>query len=453
MTVLAFLLGLALGIGFWYSRQQHLSQQLAQIFNSLPDLADDAISLPIGARMRRAIARLHHQIQQLEAELQTWQQLLEIAPVGYLQVDEDNQLLHCNQQAQQLLKIDRWQPGQVRLLLELVRSYELDQLIEQTRQTQQRQVREWVYQSTDVSSEYYYKSRSGRAAQSLSLRAVSAPLPGGQVGVFLENQQPLVELTQASDRAFSDLTHELRTPLTSIRLVAEALQKRLQPPQSRWVEQMLQETNRLIQLVEDWLELSQLEKNPEQNLKRQPLNLQDLIFSVWETLQPLAQQKKLRLVYSESEAVCLQADRSRLMQVFLNLFDNAIKYSPLAGEVRVQVRCLALTAATRESWVQIDVIDCGSGFSETDLSYVFDRLYRGDANAKGEGTPGSPSASRREGSGLGLAITRQIILAHGGSIEAKNHPETGGAWLHIELPSSNPSNCQLGRDRPSKSSS
>jgi hypothetical protein len=65
--------------------------------------------------------------------------------VGYLQVDEENRLLWCNEQARQLLQIDRWEPGQLRLLLELVRSYELDQLIEQTRYRQQPDIREWVF--------------------------------------------------------------------------------------------------------------------------------------------------------------------------------------------------------------------------------------------------------------------------------------------------------------------
>ena len=85
--------------------------------------------------------------------------------------------------------------------------------------------------------------------RSLTLRTFSWPLPKGQVGVFLENRQPLVELSQNRYQWFSDLAHELRTPLTSIRLVAEALQGRLELPTRRWVDQLLNETNRLINLV------------------------------------------------------------------------------------------------------------------------------------------------------------------------------------------------------------
>jgi two-component system phosphate regulon sensor histidine kinase PhoR len=433
MIFLAFFLGLIIGIGFWYLRQRAFNQQLRKTLKSLPNRADEESSLPTAARLRQKMTRLHQQCQQLEGELQTQQQLLDNAPIGYLQVDEENRLIWCNWQARQLLKIHRWQPGQVRLLLELVRSFELDQLIEQTRDSQHSQTQEWVFHTTEVPTESQNQRLSprGHAAQSLTLKGSSCPLPQGQVGVFLENQQPLVELSQSCDRAFSDLTHELRTPLTSIRLVAEALQGRLQPPESRWVKQMLQESHRLIHLVEDWLEISRLEKNSSQHLNLQSLNLRELIISAWETLQPVAKQKEISLAYSGVRSLRLQADESRLTQVFLNLFDNAIKHSPPQAEVLVEAH-----APENEDRVHINIIDSGEGFSEADLGHVFDRLYRGDASRQqyprdSEALEALPAHS---GSGLGLSIVQQILRAHGGAIAAQNHSETGGAWLQIALP-------------------
>jgi two-component system phosphate regulon sensor histidine kinase PhoR len=373
----------------------------------------------------------------LEAQLQTGQRLLQVAPLGYLQVDEENRLLWCNEQARQLLQIDRWEPEQLRLLLELVRSYELDQLIERTRHRQQPDICEWVFHPPCLDGAVMGGVRS------LTLRASSWSLPQGQVGVFLENRQPLVELAQSRNQWFSDLAHELRTPLTSIRLVAEALQGRLNPPELRWVEKLLYETNRLIDLVQDWLELSNLEKNPSESLTYQPVELRSLIYSAWQILEPLAQLHRLTLDYCGPDTLWVRADAARLTQVFLNLFDNSIKHSPSQKTIRVEVTCLENQysngdATTEPCSIQIDVIDAGSGFSESDLPHVFERLYQGDTSRqRRQASHDSSQASRRSrGSGLGLSIVQQIVQAHNGSVQARNHPKTGGAWLQIKLPES-----------------
>jgi two-component system phosphate regulon sensor histidine kinase PhoR len=86
--------------------------------------------------------------------------------------------------------------------------------------------------------------------------------------------------------------------------------------------------------------------------------------------------------------------------------------------------------------IQIDIIDSGTGFSESDLPHVFERLYRGDASRQRQPVTSKSSVAlaRSSGSGLGLSIVQQIIQAHNGTIKASNHPETGGAWLQIKLP-------------------
>jgi two-component system phosphate regulon sensor histidine kinase PhoR len=440
MTVtllLTFITGLTIGLLISYCQKRSSQKKLRQLLKELSNQHPDNIALPLSHRLRREMLRIQGHADQLQQQLNVWQDLVDAAPIGYIEVDEENQLLWCNQQARQLLRLDRWQPGQVRLLLELVRSYELDQLIEQTRSTQQPQVQEWVFHTTAISPETTSQSSHQTFTISIALKGSSYPLPENRVGVFLENQQPLVELSQRSDRLFSDLTHELRTPLTSIRLVAEALQTRLQPPESRWVEQMLQEANRLIRLIEDWLEISQLEKQPQQNLKTEFFNLESLITTAWQTLKPLADQKQVELIYQAEYSVSITADHSRLTQVFLNLFDNAIKYSPPQSSIRVNIVSLPSHRINQpEDWVQINVIDQGQGLSKTDILRLFDRLYRGRevSSQQSDSADHSTAGFQSSGTGLGLSITRQIILAHGGRIQAKNHPDTGGAWLQIELP-------------------
>ncbi|MEH1831358.1 MAG: ATP-binding protein [Nostoc sp.] len=426
MLLLGFFLGLAVGIGFWVWQQVQLNRYLGRLLRPLTSHSYNMRLLLIPG-LRQEIAMVKQQRQDLQQSLQTYQDVLDFAPVGYLQVDEENQLLWCNQQAQEILYLQKWQPEQVRLLLELVRSYELDHLIEQTRDLQKPQTGEWVFHpSCDNAAEM-------PTIKSLALRASSLPLPNGQVGVFLENRQPLLDINQIRDRSFSDLAHELRTPLTSIRLVVETLQNRLEPPLNRWVNRLMQEVDRLINLVQSWLELTQMEANPHMQLQAKAVELRSLIASVWETLEPLAQRQHLSLAYSGPETLWIKADKARIYQVFLNLLDNSIKYSLPGTSIHVETKILLTKDNDGASPIlEINLIDSGVGFSEVDLPHVFERFYRGD-KARTHSPQDDNSIGAIIGNGLGLAIVEQILLAHGGSIKAMNHPETGGAWMQLQF--------------------
>ena len=354
-------------------------------------------------------------------------------PIGYVQVDNENHPLIFNRQARSLLKVSDWDPGGDRLFLEVVRSYELDLLIQQTRNYQRSSYQEWQFfpQAADAAQ------ISSQNPQ--TLRAYGLPLADGDVGIFLEDRQMLVELSQSRDRWMSDLAHELRTPLTSIQLVVETLVDRLEGPMKGWVERLLPETQRLVTLVQDWLELSHLEN--QETLTTEPLHLQGLIESVWQTLEPLAVQKQVTFHYREletdGEPFWVEGDSSRLYRVFLNVLDNAIRYSPPGGTIHVQAqRCADLNQGDR---VQLEIVDEGEGFASADLPHIFERLYRGDpgrGRSPDAGITGEVMTST--GSGLGLAIVQQIILAHQGTIEASNHPQTGGGVLNPELTSGHP---------------
>ncbi|WP_019506249.1 cell wall metabolism sensor histidine kinase WalK [Pleurocapsa sp. PCC 7319] len=438
MAALYFFLGLAVGLGIFAGQQYRFKKQLKKTLRSYGTNIDEEIALPLHSLIRRELLDLDRQRQQLKKDKRNWQELIEKAPIGYLQVDAENQLLGCNQTAKDLLRIDSRRSLKIRLLLEVVRSYDLDSLIEETRRTQHPQSKEWVYyftrytlpqdQKQDLDTQ---KLASRQTVESIALKGYGFPLSNRQVGIFLEDRQTLVELAQSRDRTFSDLTHELRTPLTSISLVAENLLRRLQDPERRWVEQMSQEINRLIELVQEWLDLTQLQAAPERALNYKTIQLHELINSVWQTLEPIANRKQVTLTYKGDQNLTISADRSRLIQVFLNLLDNAIKHTPPQKEILVQVLPYKSADSTLEQ-LKIDVIDSGAGFNASDLPYIFERLYRGDKSRKREQKNNSlPSA---DGSGLGLAIVEQIIQAHGGTISAKNHPQVGGAWLEVLLP-------------------
>ena len=426
MLFLGFLLGLVVGLGFWVWQQVHLNWYVKRLLQPLNSRSYETnnIKLLLRPRLRQDVFMVNKQRQDLQQSLSMYKELLDFAPVGYLQVDEENQLLWCNQQAREILYLQRWQPGQVRLLLELVRSYELDQLIEQTRDWQKPQVQEWVFHPACEDA------REMTAVKSMLLRASSLPLTTGQVGVFLENCQSVLDMKQERDRSFSDLAHELRTPLTAIRLVVETLQTRLEPPLDRWVNRLMQEVDRLINLVQSWLELTQMENNPTMQLNLEMVEMRSLILSAWETLEPIAQRQSLSINYTGLENIYIQADKFQLYQVFVNLLDNSIKYSPAETTIDIETNIIS---TDNGQMLEINIIDSGIGFAVADLPHVFERFYRGDKARYRSPLNEVNSTTGIAGSGLGLAIVQQIIIAHNGAIKAMNHPETGGAWVQLQF--------------------
>jgi two-component system, OmpR family, phosphate regulon sensor histidine kinase PhoR len=410
----------ASGCYFW--RENHVKRQLRQILAVMEtDAYHEDISLPMVSQLRRRAMIGHQQQQHLQQQLFGWQSLLEEAPIGYLQLDAGNQVLWCNQKAQQLLQIQKWHSEQAKLLLELVRSYELDQLIEKARSSQVAQELVW---------QFHVGYHDAANSQSIWLKANSIPLHDGAIGIFIESRQDQVDAARSQERWLGDLAHEIRTPLTAIYLLAETLQPKVSPDLTRWADRILKETNRSIDLIQHFSELSRLETASTQHLRLVEIDLVRLIEDVWHTLAPIAGQRQIQFVYTGLPQLVLEIDTARFTQVLINLFDNSIKYCPDRGHIWIDIHLLA---ADR---VEIDLYDDGVGFTHSDLPYVFDRLYRGDVSRQRPPTSNSNLNSQTTGSGLGLAIVRQIILAHQGTIVAKNHPTTGGAWFQITLPGS-----------------
>jgi two-component system, OmpR family, phosphate regulon sensor histidine kinase PhoR len=429
MNTISFGLGLLIGMGFWFWQRYLMDRKLKQMLNFMPN-NEPEIPLSLVSSLRRNILFIQEEKELLNNDLNHWKSLLENCPLGYLEVDGDNQLIYCNHQARDLLNIQRWQAEDLRLLLEVVRSYELDQIIEKTRNLQQPQQQEWIF--------YPSHDHFNTVKRSLILQAKTLPLENDKIGVYLENKQQFADLVQSKEQLISDLAHELKTPLTSIKLVAETLQSRLQhQKEGQWLEKMLQEINRLINLVKDSLELNQITNNPQENLKFTLVEIKDLILSAWLTLEPLADQKQLTIEYEGEDNLQIQGDSDRLIQVFVNILHNSIKYSPEQTTIKIETKIFA-PIEKNQSILEIKIIDQGQGFNPTDLPHIFERLYRGDSSRTRQIienqlqlTTGNHVTS---GNGLGLAIVKQIIITHGGKITANNHPETGGAIIKIELP-------------------
>lgn len=349
-------------------------------------------------------------------EREFWETIVELAPIGYIQVDHDNRLVVCNQKAAMMMGIANIQQGLLRkpFLLQLIRSYELDYLVEKTRVANLGSQVDWVFHPA-IPDPVDPIPQQGRP-----IRAHSISMEKGRVGIFLEDRQEAIAIVQQRDRWTSDIAHELKTPLTSIRLVAETIEPRVDPSAKIWIERLLREIERITNLVKDLLDLGQMDVGVAPTLELSEVNLAELVRAVWLTLEPIASRKQVSLKYTGDEQLTVQLDESRIYRLLLNLLDNSIKHSPVQQSITIKTSVL-------DSSILIETIDAGDGFPEEALPHIFERFYRIDPSRTRSGLD-------RGGSGLGLAIANQIVQLHQGTITAQNHPETGGAWIKIALP-------------------
>ncbi|MEM9904487.1 MAG: PAS domain-containing sensor histidine kinase [Cyanobacteria bacterium P01_D01_bin.44] len=440
-----FLLGLLIGLGVLLVYRTRYDAKLKSLLGRIQSQSASVV-MPYESQIASAIATQTNQVNALNAQIDDFRQILAQAPIGYLYIDEENRLLWCNAQAQKLLAIE--QPPDFdppRLLLAVVRSYELDHLVEQTRQRQGVCQQDWTLRSISPDP----ANLSERPAY--PLRGYGVSLRDGHVGIFLENRQEAMTLAQQRDRWTSDVAHELKTPLTSIRLVGETLRSRIDPSLSRWIDRLLNEVSRLSTLVDDLLNLSQLERLDTSAQSFEDSDLVGVMHQAWQSLEPLANLNHLSFKYSGPLTLMVEINVSLMYRVFLNLLDNAIKHSPTKGVIEAKVSAADHADGEIGSpppYLLIEIIDAGCGFTQKDLPHIFDRFYRADpararltqaifersGSANVDANAAEPRRLGGGGSGLGLSIVNKIVAAHEGCVVAENHPDSQGAWLKIWLP-------------------
>lgn len=249
------------------------------------------------------------------------------------------------------------------------------------------------------------------------IRAHLAPFSadGAQPGVVITLQDITdQEKLESMRREFvANVSHELRTPLTTVKSYVETIMDEddsLEPDlRRRFLTVVNSEVDRMTRLVRDLLQLAQLDAGRVRWQKR-PLNMGALAAEVLESFQVQGDQHQLSLrLQAAPDLPPVAADRDRIEQVLTNLISNAIKFTPAGGCIQVSV------AANANHMVQTSVSDNGVGIPQEDQSRIFERFYRVDkARSRAMG-----------GTGLGLSIARQIVEAHGGSIELHSAPQEG----------------------------
>lgn len=253
-----------------------------------------------------------------------------------------------------------------------------------------------------------------------------------------EAYDKLKELDRLKSNFIATISHELRTPLTSIigysEMLDEGIAGELQPEQAEFVRTIREKGEQLLTLIMSLLDLSKLESGT-LSLIKTDLDVRATLNDVVTLLRPTALKKGVNLQVEDGEPLpALRADPNRIRQALLNLAENAVKFTPTGGEVRLSARAVqeepsdddgygfALLAPAR-TLIELRVADTGIGIPEAQRSRVFDAFYQVD------------SSSTREygGTGLGLAIVKRLIEAHDGSIRVQSNEPKGTVFV-VTLP-------------------
>ncbi len=216
-----------------------------------------------------------------------------------------------------------------------------------------------------------------------------------------------------------NVSHELRTPLTAIKGFVETMEETESDENRRYLKIIGRHTERLINIVKDLLVLSELEER-DLEPKTRPVDLGGLVENVLKTFERRVAEKGLDLELEIEPGVgTVEADAFKLDQVFINLIDNAVKYTDSG--------CVKVTISRHNGGVKIDVADTGIGIPKHQLSRVFERFYVTD----------KARSRKLGGTGLGLSIVKHIVLLHGGSIEVESEPGRGTVFT-VFLPVATP---------------
>lgn len=257
-------------------------------------------------------------------------------------------------------------------------------------------------------------------AEEITQHSLSERLPVVESGDELERLSislnhmisRLEDALRGSKQFVADASHELRTPLTVIRGELESLAQdgRLARETREALGSVLEEVERLAEIVESLFALSRLDAG-EAHSEWLRFDLAELAATTAEQMSLLATDKNVLVECESTPGVTVEGDRARLKQVIVNLLDNAIKYTPSGGRVRLSVR-------REEGFAVLDVADNGVGIAPEALPHVFKRFYRVDG-----------SRSREQGgAGLGLAIVKSICTAHGAEVEVVSSPGQGSRF-------------------------
>lgn len=242
----------------------------------------------------------------------------------------------------------------------------------------------------------------------------------GLGGYFLSGKtlKPIQSMVKKQKRFIADASHELKTPLTALKTSMEVFLRSQKPKLKdslKVIKSNLNEVNQLTKLSNQLLSLTYYQKNGSQ-LNKTIFDLKPTVLKVYEKLKPLA-LKKSQTVTLPQKSLKIKADQEAIKKMLTIFIDNAIKYCPKRGKIKIRLKTLKNQAV-------ITISDTGIGIALEEIPRIFDRFYRGDQARQKTSTSGF---------GLGLTLAKQIVNLHKGEIKVKSQPQKGATFL-IYLP-------------------
>jgi signal transduction histidine kinase len=247
----------------------------------------------------------------------------------------------------------------------------------------------------------------------------------------------LKELDRLKSNFLATVSHELRTPLTSIigysDMLATGIAGSLNEEQQEFVETIRGKGDHLLALITSLLDLNKLEQGS-MRLHREPTDPATLVADLKKTMAPSAAKKQVRIESEIERGVPkVDVDPVRIRQVLFNITENALKFSPSGGTIRLVARTVETSGAPADGFgtvllaapekrVEIGIVDSGIGIPKEEQEKIFDAFYQVDGG----------STREHGGTGLGLSIVKRIVEAHGGTVRVESEPGHGAAfWVSL----------------------
>jgi len=410
---------IALFLSFVSSRA--LSKSLEETIGLSEEIAKGnfVVSIPISYRkgeigklnlaLSKMAEKLDELFRQVSIEKSQLEAVLTAMSEGVMVVTNDGRVILMNHALKDMLAIK--DPSFGKPYWEVLRNREIMELIENT-------IKNHLSEKKEIS--LFYPTERYYIASAIPLGSLKK-----ETIVVMFDITEFKTLEKIKADIVANVSHELRTPLTAIKGYVETLELgAYENPDERshFLNIIGRHTDRLINIVSDLLLLSDIERKStplgeESRATFEQIDFKESVYSSLEALKSKVEEKGLRVsVDIEENLPKFRGDGFLLGQMFINLIDNAVKYTPEGGTIGVEIK-------HPDSQFKIEVIDTGIGIPKEHLARIFERFYRVDK-----------TRSRKiGGTGLGLSIVKHIVIMHGGKIEVESEVGKGSRFM-ITLP-------------------